>query len=456
MTAFETDVRAALGAAGVDAASPLLVALSGGMDSTVLLHVCHKLGYTVAAAHMNYGLRGAESDADEAHCRAMCLSLGVPLHVAHRSMAGTHPREGIQAAAREARYTWLHELCRTHRYQAIATAHHLQDQAETVLMQLARGAGIKGLGGMQLLNGLVVRPLLSIRREVLAAYAKWAELPWRHDRSNDGDAYLRNRTRHHLLPHFEALRPHALENIARSATYLQTVQRYLDAQARAFLAAQGHQSVHGVFHLPEAAARELFHSEPLAVAALGLFQFPPAALASLTRLLDAIPGRMAEGPRYHAYRTATGMAFGESHSAPVAPTELHLPKGELTHPIHLSWSMEQLPAEAPAQANPREAWLDAAVLTEPLVLRAWQPGDRLHPTGMQGSKKVSDLLTDQKLSLPDKRRVLLLCHGRAVCWVVGYRQAITLRAVTPGAPALRVRWHSEQLPPHPVLTPHGQ
>jgi tRNA(Ile)-lysidine synthase len=118
--------------------------------------------------------------------------------------------------------------------------------------------------------------------------------------------------------------------------------------------------------------------------------------------------------------------------------------------------MEQLPAEAPAQANPREAWLDAAVLTEPLVLRAWQPGDRLHPTGMQGSKKVSDLLTDQKLSLPDKRRVLLLCHGRAVCWVVGYRQAITLRAVTPGAPALRVRWHSEQLPPHPVLTPHGQ
>ncbi|MEY3397476.1 MAG: tRNA lysidine(34) synthetase TilS, partial [Bacteroidota bacterium] len=201
----------------------LIVGLSGGCDSMVLTHLLIKSGVTVIAAHVNYHLRGEESDADEKFVRDWCHTNGIEYRVLHASVEN---EGGIQETARKARYEWFRQLRHELDAKAIAVAHHMNDQAETVLHHLARGTGLKGAMGMSALNGDVIRPLLEFSRTEIESEARNAGVPFRHDSSNDKDIYTRNLIRHKVIPNLEQVNPQSVRHIS---DYVNLLGQYASA-----------------------------------------------------------------------------------------------------------------------------------------------------------------------------------------------------------------------------------
>ena len=241
------DVLAAVRATGLlGADAPVLVLLSGGRDSTCLLHRC--LDDVECALHVNYGLRGAESDADEAHCRALCAQLDVPLAVGR----ARRPDDAgnLQAWARDVRYA-----AAARRGITVAAGHTASDQAETVLYRLAASPGRRALLGMAARDGRLVRPLLGVTRDETAAYCRERGLAWREDATNASDAFARNRVRHELLPALRAIHPAAEENVRRTAELLRDEAAVLDEVVAGVLDGRDEIELDRLAALPPALAR---------------------------------------------------------------------------------------------------------------------------------------------------------------------------------------------------------
>ncbi|EIM76050.1 cell-cycle protein [Nitritalea halalkaliphila LW7] len=204
---------------GFDPKKPTWLAISGGMDSTALLHLMRLSGFPLLLAHVNYGLRGAQSDGDEAFVRAMATQYQLPLSVKRSSPEALEAMGGgVQEAARILRYTWFDSLLRQHpEAQALLLAHHQEDQAETLLLQLLRGTGLKGMGGMRAVQGAYWRPLLPFSKAELRAFLQTQGLSWREDASNASTYYQRNYLRNTVLPQLEARFPQTYANLSRSA-----------------------------------------------------------------------------------------------------------------------------------------------------------------------------------------------------------------------------------------------
>ncbi|MEJ1930069.1 tRNA lysidine(34) synthetase TilS, partial [Nostoc sp. NIES-2111] len=208
-----------------------LLACSGGQDSVVLAHLAHRQGLPFALAHVNYRLRGPESDMDEIFVRELAAQLGVAFHVSHPVI---DKQAGVQEQARHARYAFFAQLLQEHGYAGILTAHHAQDQAETILLNLLRGTGLRGLRGMLAYSPerKLGRPLLHVPKTDIEAFAKAQNLRWREDGSNAGDAYTRNRLRHHLLPILHQLHPGWEANLLSTATQATEAWQALTASSQ--------------------------------------------------------------------------------------------------------------------------------------------------------------------------------------------------------------------------------
>ena len=245
--------------------SRVLCACSGGTDSTALLAaLCHAPGLTVLCAHYNHGLRGEESDRDEEFVRELCVRLGVEFHAGRGDVADYAEKHalGIEAAARTLRYAFLEERAQALRCDWIATAHNAEDNAETVLMNLIRGSGARGLGGIPPVRGKIVRPLLTLRRSELARYLDERGLPHVEDSSNRSDDYTRNRIRHTILPLLLEENPAAVENIGTAAALLRADEKCLSAEANAFLAAYDAEAgldIPALLALPESIGSRVLH-----------------------------------------------------------------------------------------------------------------------------------------------------------------------------------------------------
>lgn len=215
----------------------VIVGFSGGADSLTLLHVLHSMGVSVIACHVNHGLRGAESDADEALARTFCEVNAIPFEVLHTDIRSEAAKRGVgeEEAGRMVRYTFFEEMRERYHADKIATAHTMSDQAETVLYHLVRGSGMKGLTGIPAQRGCIIRPLLTVSREEIEAYCKENSLVFAKDSTNTDAAYARNRIRHETLPSLKAIRPNAEDAIAKTAAILSEEEQYLESQtARAF------------------------------------------------------------------------------------------------------------------------------------------------------------------------------------------------------------------------------
>ncbi len=431
----------------------VLVAVSGGPDSVALLHLLHRLapefGVRLNVAHLNHCLRGEEAEEDAHFVQALGESLGLDVTIGQVNLYAGSRRGSLQAAARAARYRFLEEVAVRKGASRIAVGHHLDDQAETVLMRFLRGAGADGLAGMaperRISTGsaiVLIRPLLEVSRRELQTYLERHQLPFRRDSSNRNPKYLRNRVRMELIPLLEGRYNRRLSaHLAGLARQMRWDAEHLQAEAAVALT-----------DLSEPASREP----------------GPAVTLDRRRAADLPPALLTRVLRLAHERVAPGAALDQSHVEAVldlvsiseGSASLDLPggvvarraydklilavRGAVVFPPEVSLAVpgraglpgsglavvaELLPAASDStwSAAPERAVFDYDLLRQsggPLRVRTRRPGDRLEPEGLSsGSRKVQDLLVDAKISRFKRDLVPLVVAGADVLWVAGVRQS---------------------------------
>jgi tRNA(Ile)-lysidine synthase len=379
---------------------PLLVLLSGGADSVCLLDCALRLGADVAALHVNYGLRPG-ADADEQFCRLLCDRVGVELVVERVTL----PEGNLQARAREARYE-IAERIVSERAGDYAAAHTASDQAETVLYRLAVSPGSRALLGMAPRRGRLVRPLLEAAREDTREYCRSRGLSWREDPTNADPRFARSRLRHDVLPVLRALAPAAERTIAETSFLLrderQVLERLADEALERIGAAAGSVPLDALRHEPVGLARVMLTrlAERRAGRPVALSRADCDAILALgaeggTRSLDLGNGLRA----VVEYGT---LRFAPAGDGPELPPE----------PVELAAGGGYLPARGDALLSP-------TAVGGALTVRAWRPGDRMQPAGLDGSKTLQDLFTDQKVPRERRGRIPVVESGGEIAWVAG-------------------------------------
>ncbi len=403
----------------------VVVALSGGADSVALTDILHRLGYSCIGAHVNFHLRGDESDRDAAFSQRLCLDLGIPFYK-NDLYAEKYAEEAgvsIEMAARELRYRWFEQLRVEQAAVAIAVAHHRDDSIETALLNLIRGTGIRGLTGIKARNGNVVRPLLCCNREAVLEYIEQRGLTYVTDRTNLLNEYRRNKIRNEVLPLLESIQPSVRESIARTMEHLgETEILYEQAldEAKNRLCPKGENG-----------------SLPLRISLSALEQetAPQSVLYEL--LSDYGFGRLdvqqlwknrfnGSGKTYYSrtHRLITDRDWLLVTDIPEAgETEFSLGEMQATleRPFPLRCEFVNNVPDFRVSASRSVACLDADKLLFPLTLRHSAKGDSFIPFGMHGRKLVSDYCIDRKFSLPEKEALWVLCSGKDVVWLVGER-----------------------------------
>ena len=411
--------------------SQLLIALSGGADSVALLLIMKQLGYEVVAAHCNFHLRGDESNRDELFVRSLCAEQQVELHVQHFNTAKTAANEGIsiEMAARQLRYDWFEEIRQSTRSVAIAVAHHSDDNAETLLLNLVRGTGIRGLKGMLPQNGYIIRPLLDIRREELETYLQEKKQPFVTDSTNLETVYKRNKIRHEVLPLLRQLNPNIDLGLAQTAQRLaeaEVLYRYAITDIRKKVAEQLNDGIR--IRLADLKA----HPMPGTVLheLLQPYGFSAAETAQIAKKLDLQTGKLFEARAYLAV-IHRGQLEVRKKPVPFPSCPLSYDE-ERALPNSRRIRIRRLPREELADI-PKSATtvaLDADSIEGQLMARSCIDGDRFRPYGMKGSKLVSDYLTDRHRSLIDKLSSYCLCDDKGIVWLAEERVAQRV-AITP-------------------------
>lgn len=403
----------------------VLLAVSGGLDSAVMAELFHQLGQPFAIAHVNFGLRGAESDADALFVQNKAEQYGVPFHLTRFETAAIADERGIsiQMAARELRYEWFMQLLQEHRYACVATAHHQNDVLETVLLNLTRGTGIAGLHGIAVGQNQVIRPLLFATRDQVAAYAEARKLVYREDSSNADDKYARNRIRHHVVPILTDLNPGFWQ------TFPRTVERLRAAETLVW--AELNRSWEDVTE--SMGEQVLIRSDKLLVQSEPSFRltewlkpvgFNADQVVQMLETLTQHAGQVFLSATHRITHGRNGLLLEPLRTTfdyeikltdwPNAPIDV---AGLFTLTIQLI----DKAADFQPDANPDVAYLDADKLTFPITIRPWQQGDRFRPLGLKGHKLVSDLLNDLKLSRSGREQTAVLLSGDQIAWVIGRR-----------------------------------
>lgn len=419
---FPDKVRAAIAARSLlSPGGHVLVALSGGADSVALLLALLSSGFRVEAAHCNFHLRGKESDRDERFVRQLCRERGIGLHLRHFDTLKA-ARDGgisIEMAARQLRYAFFDELLRTTGAEAVAVAHHRDDNNETLLLNLARGTGLRGLTGMAWRTGNVVRPMLDLTRRDAEAYLEREGQGYVTDSTNLKTVFKRNRIRHEVMPLLRRLNPSADEAIAA------TMRRLSEAEALYLFAVETlkrdvAKPRGGGIEIDIAKLKGCPAPATLLHEMLSPYGFPPATIAEMARELDGRPGAVYEGGGYVATRDR-GRLIAQRRPARVKgialPGEgcIDLPDGS-----RLRLSLRE---GATICRERSVACLDADKLRGGLICRSLRTADRFVPYGMEGSKLASDYLTDRKRTRIEKMAALAVCDGEGIAWIVDERPA---------------------------------
>jgi tRNA(Ile)-lysidine synthase len=401
-----------------------LLAVSGGVDSVVMADLFHKTGFPFAIAHANFQLRGNESIRDEMFVRKLAEKYKVDFYVRHFDTAGYARKNkvSIQVAARDLRYRWFNDLLSKLSFDHIATAHHLDDQAETFLINLARGAGIAGLHGIALKQGKVIRPMMFTGRKEIEAYATENHLEFVEDSSNKSLKYTRNRIRHKIIPELEKINASFRERLNETITNIQEAEIIF----KKAIADTGNSifNVRGdVISIP---VKDFYALEPLRTYAFELlapYGFSLANVCDIIGLRDSIPGKEVVSPTHRLVRDRDHLLIVPKHESG-KKSECQIDwidlKNPVKYPVHLSFEIiDKIPADLKVPHN--FALLDLEKLVFPLLIRKWRRGDVFIPLGIPGPKKLSDFFIDMKFSTIEKENQWLLCSGDDIAWVIGKR-----------------------------------
>ena len=406
----------------------LLVALSGGADSVALICLAHRRrtqdDLRLAAAHFHHGIRGAEADGDLAFCRALCDRLGVELFEGRADVPALARERGVglETAAREARYAFL-EATRAHiGADWIALAHHLDDQAETVLMHLLRGAGPEGARGMARRAGRLYRPLLDVPKAALVQFLEEAGISWREDATNGVSDTPRNALRLNVMPEIEKSYPSAAVALARYARLARIESDFVAKLAERFLAERLETGVYGQRLRLEGDEEEALLRR--ALRALCGRDAGAEKIDALTVLARANRGRVEIRGGLRAEKTPGWLYF--LHGAPKKIQASPLALSGETHLEGLCRVRAEEGCFAFSRSDPRTELFDPASLRG-AELRTRRPGDRFHPLGAPGDRLLSDYLTDRKVDRPLRDFWPLVAVGARVLWVCGLGMSETAR-----------------------------
>jgi len=400
----------------------ILVGVSGGIDSVVLLDLLDKAGYSLAIAHCNFRLRGDESDKDDDMVSNLAKKYDVQLFKTSFDTVdyAQENKISIEMAARELRYRWF-ELIRTaHHFDCIAVAHHRDDQLETFFLNLARGTGLAGLTGMRPANGKIVRPLLFASRGEIEQYRLENFLDYREDSSNKSTYYQRNLIRHSLLPVMETLNPSFREGLIKTMSYLEDISKICD---QAIL--QNWERVvlrKGDEYLISIA--ELKMLDPLQTFLFGFlkpFGFNSSVTGDIVTSLNGISGKQFVSQSHRLVRDRDSLILKPLVSDKRQQFYLDEGMDKLVFPVHLKISVILKKDKSKIPDSRYVACIDRDKVQFPLLIRKWQQGDYFKPLGMNGYKKISDFFIDSKLSIPEKENVWILANGEQVIWIIGHR-----------------------------------
>ena len=404
----------------------ILLTVSGGVDSMVMLSLFTRSGYRVGVAHCNFQLRGAESDEDEELVAREAARCGVPCYNRRFDTAGEMERTGesMEMAARRLRYAWFDALSREEGYTVIAIAHHIDDSIETFFINLLRGTGLRGLTGISTQVGKVIRPLMFASRKEILEYAVQNRIPFREDSSNRSTKYLRNKIRLGLIPRIREINPKFTELMRKNIGRLTDAQLFIDHGIerirREAVTSQGDTDTIRVDRIDPAFPREFVIYELLNSA----YGFKGDVIDALCHALN----HDATGRRFYARDRMATIDRGAIIVTPIAPDDecrTTVERGAVrSYCGNAVLYYEEYCDIDDVQTfgTPEQvAQVDADKLRFPLTLRRWREGDWFIPFGMTGRKKVSDFLIDAKVPLPEKQRQFVLLSGDDIVWLVGRR-----------------------------------
>ena len=398
--------------------SKLLIAISGGLDSVVLTHLCHKLGLNIALAHCNFNLRGNESDADEDFVLELAENLELEVFVERfdTELYAKDNKRSIQMAARELRYTWFAELAEQLKFDYILTAHHADDNLETFIINFTRGTGLEGLKGIPEVNDKFVRPLLSFSSKDIETCAQENNMKWRDDSSNKSVKYLRNKLRHEVIPILKEINPSLLQSFQSTLSNLNDTADIIEESTNAVLkrAIETIDENHVAFKIsefknvnnPKAYLFEIFKD----------YGFPE--WNDVVDLLDAETGKQVFSNTHRLIKNREHLLLSKIQLNDNQEIFITEDDDKKQTPLGVLFFKE---TDAVLETSLNCIYVDKALLKFPLTLRNKKEGDVFYPLEMSGKKKVSKYFKDERLSLLDKENTWLLCSGDRIIWVVNRR-----------------------------------
>jgi len=399
----------------------ILLAVSGGIDSMVMLHLFIKANHNISVAHCNFRLRGAESDEDERFIEELCRSYNLKFYKKRFHTAGYASDKGIsiQMAARDLRYEWLRQVREENDLDLLATGHNLNDNAETILINMSRGTGISGLTGIKSKSDHIIRPLLFASRQMISQYADQNTITFREDSSNIQTKYTRNKIRHKIIPVLEQINPSVIHSIGQTSEYLRSAftvyEQAVTSKIGEIVSRENSTSCIEV--------KNIKNLEPLSIWIYEIFKqwnFGRLQVGDIIRLTDAATGKQLFSSTHILTKDRNRIIITGRYNNEKKAFSIYSVDDLRSCP--LTESANIMPAEEFHMVkDPAYACLDADLVIFPFTLRIWEDGDYFYPLGMDGKKKISDLLIDLKIPVPEKKNVFVLETRGQIAWVLGIR-----------------------------------
>ncbi|MFN2396365.1 MAG: tRNA lysidine(34) synthetase TilS [Bacteroidales bacterium] len=401
----------------------ILLAVSAGIDSVVMAELFKVSDYNFAIAHCNFKLRGSDSDKDEVFVRELAARYGTDFFSeSFDTKAFAEDRRiSIQMAARELRYTWLEKIREQHRFDWIATAHQSDDNTETILYNITRGTGLKGLHGIPLKNGNIIRPILNLSRDEIEWYVKVNALSYREDLSNQEDKYVRNKIRHKIIPILKEINP----SLHKSVQALSEISVKTQSILNYFISRDFKNNVlekDGKTFIPIKLLLEYPNREIIIYELLKDFGFQSPEIEGIGLSLEKQAGKLFFSENYVCLKDRDYLIVSRKESDEKTEVLVHSDQKEVQFPGGLIRmriiDIDKIPD---FKTNANIIYLDFSLLKFPLKMRNPEDGDFFIPFGMSGKKKISDFLTDLKIPRTEKTNMWLLTSDDQIIWVVGLR-----------------------------------
>lgn len=406
----------------------LLIAVSGGIDSVVLCELCFQSGFDFAIAHCNFKLRGDESDGDESFVKQLATHYGVECFTAHfntDAFAKQH-QLSVQEAARKLRYDWFADLMNVSgkpSFDYLLTAHHANDNIETILMNFFKGTGISGLAGIRAkdsnLGNHIIRPLLFAEKNQLLEFAQQQNLNWREDASNASNKYTRNFFRNEIIPSLQQYFPQVQQNLINNIHRFEEVNDLyniaLQQWSKKLLIKTGSD-----FRIPVLALEKSPAKNTLLFELLKPFDFTPQQIPDIINLCKALSGKFVTSSTHRIIRNRKWLIIVPIEHHDTTTIVIDSTDDALIFD-HNTLAIKKDLEDFQIQNDPSIAIIDSREITFPLLLRKWKPGDYFYPLGMEKKKKLSRFFIDQKLSIAEKEKIWVIESANKIVWVVGIR-----------------------------------